>query len=238
MIIRQDANSQQYRSLLKSILLRVAPINSHDIHFEKINTHVEFNAYDKIDCASSKYIQAELDWYLSQDRCIKGHELIETNPIWQRISANNYVNSNYGWCVFSDENGSQYKHVLKHLNNDLYTKHATIIYTRPSIHEEYNDGKHATYDMMCTMYTDCLVRYNRLDYIVHQRSSDAWNGLRNDLAWHQFMFNKILDDLNKTHGNSILPGMIYFNIDSCHIYKCNEQQIINYLKESERLSED
>lgn len=59
--------------------------------------------------------------------------------IWQFCASKDdkqEINSNYGWCVFSEANGSQYEHCLKHLKEDPFTREAMIIYTRPSIQDD------------------------------------------------------------------------------------------------------
>ena len=38
----------------------------------------------------------------------------EKAKIWKQVaSTDNLVNSNYGWCIFSIENGEQYKECFK-----------------------------------------------------------------------------------------------------------------------------
>lgn len=78
-----------------------------------------------------KYVKAELDWYKSMDLSIIGHEGIESNPTWQSCCTKDEkkeINSNYGWCVFSEENGSQYDSCLEVLKKDKTTRNAIIVY--------------------------------------------------------------------------------------------------------------
>ena len=76
---------------------------------------------DKMFQTPKKYVKSELDWYKSMDLSIIGHEGIESNPTWQSCCTKDdkkEINSNYGWCVFSEENGSQYDECLNVLKKD------------------------------------------------------------------------------------------------------------------------
>ena len=161
-----------------------------------------------------KYAENELKWYLSKDRSIKGHPGIEENKIWSIIcSDNGMINSNYGWCVFSPENGdgrhlmfenikdksgkSQYDFAIQQLKEKPLGRQSIIFYARPSIQWEWNDGIHAKSDFICTINTQHFIRNNKLDYIVNMRSNDAIMGLHAaDLPWHSYVYNKMLDDIN------------------------------------------
>ena len=237
-MIMFDFNSVAYRHLLNNILKYKADENSHGIEYELLNAKQSFDVDSYIDCAITKYIEAELDWYLSQDLCIAGHKLIETNKVWSNIcSDGRIVNSNYGWCIFSKANGNQYENVVKHLMDDKSTKHACMYYTRPAIHREYNDNKHAKYDMICTIYTNHFIRHNKLFTTVHMRSSDAWNGVRNDHAWHIYVYNKLYAKLTTKYAD-LKKGNITFIADSMHIYKRDVDKVYKYLNEAQEAADE
>ena len=74
------------------------------------------NVFDVIKTEES-YVERELNWYLS--------ESLNINPgmsdikIWaQTADEDGLINSNYGWCIFSDENFNQYKSAVEFLKKD------------------------------------------------------------------------------------------------------------------------
>lgn len=219
-------NNKEYIRLLSELIQCPCEENDDNIIYEIIDASAVFNCVDRITCSNEKYIQHELDWYLSQDTNIKGHVGIENNAIWKHVASDaGFVNSNYGWCIFSPWNYSQYDNVIERLKKDKNTKAAVMIYSRPSIHVEAYDNKHASHDMTCTIYVSVYIRNGKLIYIVHMRSNDIWYGLRNDLAWHQYVVHKMCQDL----GMSIDKCEIHWHADSLHLYKRNEQDINDML---------
>ena len=91
------------------------------------------------------YLYNELQWYISQDLCIKNHEGIENNAIWQKIcTVSGHINSNYGFLVFDTGNYNQYQHALAQMAKSKHTKHAVIIYNRPEMDIQRNDNIHTT----------------------------------------------------------------------------------------------
>ena len=170
-----------------------------------------------------KYVKHELDWYKSMDLSIIGHEGIEDNPTWQSCCTQDekkLVNSNYGWCVFSEENGSQYDECLNVLMKDQTTRNAIIVYNRPSIYKDYKrDGMH---DMICTMYSHFFIRRkngHRKLYMIHNmRSNDIRYGfICSDLAWNCFVYQNMLADLKEVYGD-LEVGSIIWTSDSMHVY--------------------
>lgn len=174
-----------------------------------------------------KYIERELKWYESQSLNI--NDLEGKIPKAWKDTANplGYVNSNYGWCIFSKDNGKQYKNCLKTLLNDHTTRQAVMIYTRPSMYaDSIENGKH---DFMCTHYVHCFlneiqhpdnnVEVYELKYIVYQRSCDAVFGFNNDLAWHKYVYDKLYNDLIEAGiPMSEHKPNINYNCGSLHVY--------------------
>lgn len=184
-----------------------------------------------------KYVKAELDWYKSMDLSIIGHEGIESNPTWQSCCTKDdkkEVNSNYGWCVFSEENGSQYDNCLEVLKKDKTTRNAIIIYNRPSIYKEYKrDGMH---DMTCTMYSHFFIRNNKL-YMVHQmRSNDIRFGfICSDLAWNCFVYQNMYEDLKETYPD-LEVGVIRWTSDSMHLYSRHFDDLKKFVEEKQNFN--
>ena len=184
-----------------------------------------------------KYVKAELDWYKSMDLSIIGHEGIESNPTWQSCCTQDdkkEVNSNYGWCVFSEENGSQYDNCLEVLKKDKTTRNAIIIYNRPSIYKEYKrDGMH---DMICTLYSHFFIRNNKL-YMVHQmRSNDIRFGfICSDLAWNCFVYQNMYEDLKETYPD-LEVGVIRWTSDSMHLYSRHFDDLKKFVEEKQNFN--
>ena len=218
------SNTDIYRNaLIKTMNM---PLNSDTVAFEWCGACITFEPHEHIEGTSERYVKHELDWYNSQDLSIIGHQGIEKNTIWKSCAADNgHINSNYGWCIFSEENGNQFQHAVIALKRDSLTRQACMYYTRPTIHKEWNDGKHAKHDMICTCYTTSLIRHGFLEHHVHMRSNDIWYGLRNDLAWQQHVQELLAKELNTP------CGLIRWFVDSLHLYKRNVKQVKEWLRQ-------
>ena len=211
-----------------------------ETYVELIARKVQLDPYapyiyiDKNFQTPKKYVKAELDWYKSMDLSIIGHEGIESNPTWQSCCTKDdkkEINSNYGWCVFSEENGSQYDNCLEVLKKDKTTRNAIIMYNRPKIYKDYKrDGMH---DMICTMYSHFFIRYNRLYMIHNMRSNDVRYGfICSDLAWNCFVYQNMYEDLKSTYPD-LEVGTIIWTSDSMHLYSRHFEDLKNFV-ESER----
>ena len=211
-----------------------------ETYVELIARKVQLDPYapyiyiDKNFQTPKKYVKAELDWYKSMDLSIIGHEGIESNPTWQSCCTKDEkkeTNSNYGWCVFSEENGSQYDNCLEVLKKDKTTRNAIIMYNRPEIYKDYKrDGMH---DMICTMYSHFFIRHNRLYMIHNMRSNDIRYGfICSDLAWNCFVYQNMYEDLKSTYPD-LEVGTIIWTSDSMHLYSRHFEDLKNFV-ESER----
>jgi thymidylate synthase len=157
----------------------------------------------------------ELQWYKSQSLSIQ--DIPAPIPsIWRSIaSTEGNVNSNYGWCIWSKENGSQYDYVINTLKKDRYSRQGNMIYTRPSIHTD--STRLGMKDMICTYSTQLFIRNDKLYYFVYMRSNDAIFGYKGDKAWHDYVHAQALTDLRTTYPTLELGEMIW-NAASLHVY--------------------
>lgn len=181
---------------------------------------------------NQEYIDRELDWYKSGS--LNVNDIPGGAPrIWKQVATpEGLVNSNYGFLMFDEGNGSQLEQVVRHLLQDLNTRRATAVYTRPSIHEDWNrDGMQ---DFICTNAVQYLVRDGRLHVIVQMRSNDVVFGYRNDYAWHKHVQQVVLNDL-AFHGIDLLPGRIIWHAASLHIYERHFWVLENYLETGDPL---
>ena len=171
------------------------------------------------------YIGRELEWYRSQSLFV-GHIPGGAPKIWQQVaSVDGTINSNYGFLIWSQTNGSQYANVLKELQNNPTSRRATMIYTRPTMHSEYN--YRGMSDFICTNAVNYLIRDGAIYAVVQMRSNDAWAGYRNDYAWQMHVLKMLAQDLNVDVGN------IVWNASSLHIYEQQFYLIDHYRKTGE-----
>lgn len=158
-----------------------------------------------------EYIGRELQWYKSQSLNVNDIPG-ETPKIWKDIaSTEGEINSNYGWCIYSEENGNQYQHVLRELKNNPNSRRATMIYNRPSMHVDFTrDGMN---DFMCTYANTFYIRDGKLDSHYLMRSNDAVFGYNNDYAWARYVQNQLAEDLGIEVGNLI------WTASNFHVYE-------------------
>lgn len=186
-------------------------LDAHITDLDPTNTILDFGPRK----TPTKYVQRELEWYLSEDLNINGH--VDDIEIWTKVcDKNGYINSNYGNLVFGKENFKQYQHVLDELIAHPDSRRALLIYMRPSIWLEYNaDGMN---DFICTICAQVFIRNNKLYYINSMRSNDAIYGMFNDFAWAGYVYNKLYTDL-KEHYPDLEIGTINWNCGSFHLYE-------------------
>ena len=157
------------------------------------------------------YVKRELDWYRSMSLNVND---IPGGPpkIWQQVAdKNGQINSNYGWCIWSNENYAQYVNCLLQLKNDKNSRRAIMIYTRPSMQEDYNDNGMS--DFMCTNTVQYLIRGGELYALVSMRSNDVVYGYKNDYAWQFYVQQCLAADLG------VEVGPLIWNVGSLHVYE-------------------
>lgn len=172
----------------------------------------------------------ELDWYLSESRNV--NDIAGNIPkIWKDI-ADEYgmINSNYGWCIYSEANYSQYRKAMKALRDDPYSRQAVMIYTRPTMHE---DSKvRGRKDFMCTNTVQLVIRDGVMHYIVNMRSSDAVFGYKGDRAWHEHVFNEAVHE-HSTLSSTVKKGNLIWNAVSLHVYPRHEKLVQDWINGSD-----
>jgi thymidylate synthase len=156
------------------------------------------------------YITREILWYESQSLNVND---IPGGPpkIWRDVADNEgFINSNYGWLMFSHENGHQFERVLEHLQREPEGRRAVAIYTRPEMHWQWNaDGRR---DFICTNVVNYYLRDGYLHAIVQMRSNDAIFGYRNDYQWQSYILDQLSGRLK------VRPGTIVWQAGSLHVY--------------------
>lgn len=153
----------------------------------------------------------ELAWYNSMSRSV-----LDIPPpipaVWMNVSSKNKeINSNYGWCIYSNENGNQYENVMQELSVNPNSRRGQMIYTRPTMHEDWcRDGMS---DFMCTAYNQFYIRDGKLVSHYVMRSSDSVFGYKGDRHWAKHVQNKLAKDLGVESGDLI------WTASSLHVYE-------------------
>jgi thymidylate synthase len=167
----------------------------------------------------------ELEWYRSMSRNVR--DITPPVPkIWESVAdVFGNINSNYGWCVWSDENGRQFENVYKELKRNPESRRAVMIYTRPSMWYDYSFNGRS--DFMCTNAVQYLIRDGYLYAVVQMRSNDAVFGYKGDRAWQ----NTVLTELGYELG--VLPGGITWQVGSLHVYERHFYLVDHWYKTGE-----
>ena len=158
---------------------------------------------------NKSYVEREIEWYNSQSLSV--NDLQDAPKIWKAIASNTgKINSNYGWCIYSEANNYQYMKAFTALQENPRTRQAIMIYTRPSMHEDaVTDGMR---DFICTNAVTYSMSEGRLNATVQMRSNDAVYGYKNDYAWQKHVLNNLARDLD------VPVGVIIWQAASLHIY--------------------
>jgi thymidylate synthase len=174
--------------------------------------YMEFNGRK----SPKKYIEAELDWYDSQDLHVG--KIAKIAKIWDQVSdKDGFINSNYGHLIYSEENGNQYLEVMNKLITNPDSRQALMVYNRPSIHKDAVDRGRS--DFICTLGHQFVIRNNQLQSIVNMRSNDAIFGFFNDFAWFATVHQRLLADLQKSKYPDLEMGKLIHIANSFHVYE-------------------
>ena len=192
---------------------KIAEIIAPRIEFDMNEVDV---GYIDFECRKSprSYCEKENEWYISKELNIKKVNNVTT---WTRVcDENDEVNSNYGWLAYSKGNFSQFSHCLKKLQDDRDSRQAIIIYTRPSMHLEYNDL--GGMDFICTNFQHFFIRNNKLYCVTSMRSNDCYFGTFSDIPWFTYVYNDMFTKLLATYPE-LQKGTLTFIPNSFHAYE-------------------
>lgn len=163
------------------------------------------------------YVNREIEWYNSCS--LNVYDIPGRVPeIWKQVAdKDGFINSNYGYLVYHPDNGYQYDRVKEELIKSPYSRRAIMIYTRPSMHSDYNFNGRS--DFICTNAHQYVIRNGKLHVIVQMRSNDIFFGYRNDRAWADHVLTKLANDLE------IDKGDIHWQVGSLHCYERHFEHI-------------
>jgi len=164
---------------------------------------------------NDEYIERELAWYKSMSRNVNDIPG-KTPQIWIDVAdLFGNINSNYGWCIDSVDNGYQYDTVVQELADCPTSRRAVMYYTRPSMHTDQSTN--GMNDHMCTTHCQYFIRDNKLESHVYMRSNDAVFGYNNDYAWQWYVTERMLRDL-RNRFPTLQLGEMTWNVGSLHVY--------------------
>jgi len=175
---------------------------------------------------NEKYIENEIKWYESQSTNV--NDIDKKVPAAWIATGNDHgeINSNYGKLIYSDKYYNQYGRVLDELLTNADGRRATMIYTRPSIWEEFDENGKS--DFICTNAVSYYLRNGKIHAVVQMRSNDVVFGYKNDYAWQLYVLNKLVKDYNECYLNNawdadyraeMTAGNIIWQVQNLHVYE-------------------
>jgi thymidylate synthase len=174
---------------------------------------------------NQEYIDAELEWYLSESTNINTlAKIYGKSPVAWQYSANEFgeINSNYGHLVYSDKYFNQFENALAELIKNPDSRRAQMVYNRPSIWVEHDEnGKN---DFICTNAQTFYIRDNKLHMVSQMRSNDSIFGYKNDYAWAKFLMGRMVKCYNastrceETFSPLLEVGDLYWQVMNLHVY--------------------
>lgn len=182
------------------------------------------------------YVKRELEWYRSLSRNV--NDIPGGAPeIWKMVAdKDGMINSNYGWCIYSKENGYQFSKVVDELCTSPLSRRALMIYNRPSMHEDYN--RNGMSDFMCTNAVQYFIRDGKLHASVYMRSNDAIFGYKNDYAWQKYVQDEVLAAVNGRCNTVYSLGNLYWNVGSLHVYERHFKFVEEYIQSASSIQYD
>jgi len=174
---------------------------------------------------NQEYIDAEIAWYESRSTNINEIYGTEKSPpkAWEYAAdAYGNVNSNYGHLVHSDKYFQQFQNAFDELQMNPDSRRAQMIYNRPSIWAEYNEGGKS--DFICTNAQTFYIRDGLLHMVSQMRSNDVVYGYKNDYAWAQHLMDKFVKQWNTMaevfgDNSQIEKGMLTWQVMNLHVYE-------------------
>lgn len=171
------------------------------------------------------YLNREIEWYTSQS-CNVNDFPGGAPTIWKQIAdRDGFVNSNYGWMIWSGANYSQYDNAIAELRKNPLSRRAVMIYNSPDMWYRYN--RNGRSDFACTNAVQLLYRKGKLNMVVQMRSNDVVFGYRNDRHWQQHVLDLAAEELGYE------PGTITWQVGSLHVYERHFYLVHHFLQVGE-----
>ncbi|WP_161597558.1 thymidylate synthase [Fluviispira multicolorata] len=176
------ASSKGNNFEVREVYIKLLNANNYNINFLDTKYPQRQEKYDK-------YLKDELKWY------IKGcdNELYYKNTpspkVWKKYAdKSGKIVSNYGYLILREKKKfgfrekkkvmTSFEYCIKILKRKKHTKQAILHYNIPS--NIWLNSK----DIPCTVSSQIIIREDKLDMIIFQRSSDIYTGIIYDVPWH------------------------------------------------------
>ena len=181
---------------------------------------------------NQEYIDAEITWYELQSTNIYDiHGKDQEPPAAWKYSADAHgnINSNYGHLIFSNKYFNQFNHAFNELWTNPDSRRAQMVYNRPSIWVEFNEGGKS--DFICTNAQTFYIRDNKLHMVSQMRSNDVVFGYKNDYAWAYHLMEEFINLWNKRADEHNLTsflqkpilrleiGNLIWQVQNLHVYE-------------------
>jgi len=177
----------------------------------------------------------QLRWYELKNRSVFGSP-VEGRGQWAHVKPgkDGLTNSNYGWCVYSPENGdgvkSQFDFATDSLLENGDSRQAMIFYSGPRMYVDWKaDGMR---DFTCTAYTHLFLRWDYpkdeayLVYLVRQRSCDLFGGFFYDFPHHCEVYRRAFSRLAEKYPVKETYGKIVYDVDTLHVYERDFEKLL------------
>lgn len=169
--------------------------------------------------AKQEYVERELAWYLSES--LNVNDIPGKTPkIWEQVAdKDGFIVSNYGWTTFSKDNYNQFDKVVTELTNNKNSRQGVVIFIRPTMHED--SKRNGMHDFICTYCYNFKIENDegkdKLYMMVNMRSNDSVYGFSNDQPFANYVFDRMLEELRKTH-KDLEKGVMFWKADNLHVY--------------------
>ena len=124
--------------------------------------------------------------------------------------------------IFSEKYCEQFDNAFSELWHNPDSRRAQMIYNRPSIWQEFNEGGKS--DFICTNAQTFYIRDGLLQMVSQMRSNDVVFGYKNDYAWAQYLMDKFVSNFNQMcevtgQRDPIEKGMLVWQVMNLHVYE-------------------
>ncbi len=173
---------------------------------------------------SRKYCAGEFALFMGEETNVEAYEFYSKK--WRELDVDGTVSSAYGERIFSDKRDptgvSRFDYALQQLIENKESKNAVVMM------RDWTDNRPTHQkDRCCTLSISFMIRENKLNMIVHMRSSDLWFGLPYDLFWYSAVMQRMLWLFNNKVGASVELGTYTHFCNSLHVYEAQWSRVIN-----------
>ena len=171
---------------------------------------------------STKYLVAELAWYLNGDP--NDMRMEHYASMWGNIKNQDapFFHSNYGEYIFRE---NQFDYCLQQLKADKDTRQACIIINRPNVMMS------PTKDKICTYAINFRIRNDKLNMSVCMRSNDIIFGATIDVFQFLVIYDMMFVCLQDSYEN-LKRGRYNHKADSFHVYERHFKMLESILDEN------